>query len=551
MIIEAFLIGVLFLFFWGWGCWTRRILSISTHSIALTVLLGMTFFGMVCNTLSFFTPLNLYIELAFMLFAAIGYLKNEHLQTLQKVFTDNLLTNFWFWGFTAIAVLTGSYFAFVPDQFGYYVPTLKWLQHFGLVAGTANIDWALGQMSLFHIIVSGLDQTLDVFLRLNIFIVAVYLVYVFERKTYLLLLFVPFYFLFIQSLSPDLPVALISLIIVNETCFRYGRHKFGALMLLSIFVFVIKPTAFWAPLFVTSVYLFRHKLIFTSRHHLPSLIACAVMLLLFVGKNILISGAPVYPSQFLHLPVWWQPAPEVLDYTNYVSLSKPFNLTYPVEQIAVMTVWERFVAWLTFDDVRAWINLGAILLCIAFGVFALVKKKTVYSVLWVVVTLKIIVTFLFSGQFRFLLDGLFPLIFVMLMPLRIASTVIRTVSLVLFVVASLLLSHPRSMAHWFPPTYTRWMIEGFTVHSLVRPETDVLETYRVAKVGNLTFNISTGYFFNLDTPPPAFNEAWLKLYYEWNIFPQLRNPSNIRRGIYMKHLSEDERQQLEEILKKL
>jgi hypothetical protein len=551
MIIEAFLIGVLFLFFWGWGCWARRILSISTHSIALTGLLGMTFFGIVCNILSFFTPLNLYIELAFIFFAATGYLKNEHLRALQKALTDNLFTNFWFWGFAAIAILTGSYFAFVPDQFGYYVPTLKWLQHFGLVAGVVNINWTLGQMSVFHIIVSGLDQTLDVFLRMNIFIVTVYLVYVFERKDYMLLLFVPFYFLFIQSLSPDVTVALISLIIVNELCFHYGQHKFGGLMLLSVFVFVIKPTAFWAPLFVTLVYLFRHRSVPILQHHLPSLIACAVMLMLFVGKNIMVSGLPVYPAQFLQLPVWWQPAPEVLNYTNNIYLSKPFNMSYSAEQIAVMSVWERFVAWLTFDDVRAYINLGAIFLCIAFGVFALIKKNTVYSVLWVAVTLKIVVAFLFSGQFRFLLDGLYPLIFVMLMSLRITSTVIKTISLVLFMMASLLLSHPRSMENWFPPTYTRWMIRGFTVSSLIRPETDVLETYRPAEVGNLTFNISTGYFLNFDTPPPAFNEVWLKLYHEWNIFPQLRDTSNIRRGIYMKYMSEDERQQLEKILEDL
>ncbi|MDR0546814.1 MAG: hypothetical protein LBG77_04420, partial [Dysgonamonadaceae bacterium] len=223
MLVELLLVCALLLFSAGWGAWMKRILGIQTSSIVITSLLGLCFFAMICCVVLFFMPVRLWMEIAFIALALSAYGLPKTRAYIDK-FPVQVVRSAWFWVFAAIVLLAGSYFAFVPDQFGYYIPTLTWLNDFGLIPGVSNIDWSISQMSLFHILEAGLDESVDCFLRINIYIVLLYLVYVMERKAYILLLFVPFYFLFIQSLSPDVPVALISLIIVNEIYFHYNKE---------------------------------------------------------------------------------------------------------------------------------------------------------------------------------------------------------------------------------------------------------------------------------------------------------------------------------------
>jgi hypothetical protein len=95
------------------------------------------------------------------------------------------------------------------------------------------------------------------------------------------------------------------------------------------------------------------------------------------------------------------------------------------------------------------------------------------------------------------------------------------------------------------------MIEGFTKESLLRPETDSLLEYEEEKLGNLNFNISTGYFFNFDTPQPALTLKKLILYYNLGIFPQMKDPSNIHKGFYVKKLTEEEKEKLKNIINRI
>ena len=547
MIIELFLASFVLLFTLGWGAWMKRILGMQTSSLVITSLLGLSLFSIICCLISFFMPIRWGMEIGFIAVALLAFILPK-MRVFLAAFPVQI-KSVWFWVFAVIVLLVGSYFAFVPDQFGYYVPTLIWLKNFGLVIGTSNVDWSISQMSLFHIMESGLDETLDYFLRINIFIVLLYLLYVFEKKAYLLLLFVPFYFLFIQSLSPDIPVALISLIIVNEICFHPQKETGNTSLIISMFLFAVKPTVFWLLLWILFIEFFQNRKTLFCKENLSAFIVSGIFLLLVLAKNIISSSTLIYPATFPLLNTWWQNSPFVIDYIAEVGQSKPFNLQYSLQELASMSFFQKFHTWLTFDNLRAYINMFVLLVSVGFGLFACLKKHKLYITLWLAILIKMVFTFFFSGQFRFFLDGLWPLLLILLLQLKIHPLKIKILALTLFLTVGIALSVPQKWINLWPKTYVEWMIEGFSARSILVPETDYLNQYKTATIGNFSFNVSTAYIFNVDTPQPAFTIDALRQFFHWGIFPQMKDPNNIRKGFYIKTLSEEEKDKLKSIIK--
>jgi len=93
--------------------------------------------------------------------------------------------------------LCSSFFPFIMDHFGYYIPTIKWLSSAGLVRGLANLDMVLGQMSVWHIFQAGVSHLADSFLRSNSLLLLIYLIYCLEKKDWLPFVFVPVLVLFV------------------------------------------------------------------------------------------------------------------------------------------------------------------------------------------------------------------------------------------------------------------------------------------------------------------------------------------------------------------
>jgi hypothetical protein len=62
-----------------------------------------------------------------------------------------------------IILFTGTYYPYILDHFGYYVPTIKWLTEYGFIKGISNLDLTLGQMSVWHIFQAGFSNFSDPF----------------------------------------------------------------------------------------------------------------------------------------------------------------------------------------------------------------------------------------------------------------------------------------------------------------------------------------------------------------------------------------------------
>ena len=544
MIIEFLLIPCLFVSFAGWGAWAKMLTGIRTDSFSLSLILGFSLFSILACVLSFFIPLNFRTESVLLILSLIPFfIKKMRMNRIR--FPEELLRSGWFWAFCIIIILAGSYYPFRPDDFYYYRPTIRCLNESGLIIGIANIDWLLGQMSFFHIMQAGLDQTIDPFQRLCVFITIVFLVYLFERKSYLLLFVIPFSFLFIQAPSPDVAIVFFSLIVVNELCFRYKIDNFKILFLISVFIFTIKPNAFWLPLwtFVAGFFLNKNALK-DYRIYLFS----SLLVIVFLIKNVIASSTLIYPVVLTKLNTYWLPDLRILRLSDQMASLFTFDKYFTISQIYSMNFFQKIYYWLSIDRLQTIVNCFIILVIAAFGVFAFLKKNFLYRSLWVIIVIKLLVVFSFSGQFRFIIDGVFPLVFILFYPVLTGKTKIFTGSMALAVLFLVVISYPPLLKRSIPDfKLTKWM-SGFTKKTLLIPEHYVLKRYAKENFGNLDFNISA-YAYVYDTPPPAFNEKNLKLYYELGIFPQMKDTANIRKGYYMKILTPDEKEKLGNMIK--
>lgn len=545
MILEFLLILCLFVSFTGWGVWAKILIGNKTDSFSLSILLGFCFFSIETCLLSFFTSLNLYVELILLIFSLLPFFFKK-LRVYTVLFPKILLKSVWLWLLVFIIILAGSYYPFRLDHFIYYEPTIQWLNRYGLIIGVANIDWNLGQMSVFHIMQAGLDQTIDPFQRMDVFITIWFLVYIFERKAYLLLFVIPFYFLFIQAPSPDVAIVFLSLVVVNELCFNYRFDNYAILLLISVFTFIIKPVAFWLPawVFVAGFFLNKKELKNYRIYLFPMLFVA-----IFMIKNEIASSTLFYPVSFTQLNTYWLPDSQILEISNLKASAYTFDMHFTGDEISRMTFFQKFYYWLSLDKLQTIINGFMILTIVAFGIFSFFKKNLLYLSLWLIIVIKTIVVFSFSGQYRFILDGIYPLLFLMFYPIRIGKTKIFVANLLYSFLFLILISYPPLLKQSIPAfKLTQWMI-GFTKKSLFIPENYGTQKYVKEHFGNLSFYISSR-IYNYDTPPPAFRKKELKLYYDCGIFPQMKDSTTIRKGYYMKTLTPKEKEELGKIIEK-
>jgi len=545
MLLEIFIIPLLFISFAGWGAWAKMLTGIKTDSFSLTVILGLSFFSVWVCLLSFFIPLNLYVELVLLILSLIPFLSKK-LRTDMIPFPKALLKMVWFWIFCLIIILAGSYFPFRPDLFSYYKPTLNWLNHYGLIIGVANIDWLLGQTSVFHIIQAGLDQTIDPFQRICVFITILFLVYIFERKAYLLLLVIPFCFMFIQAPSPDVAIIFFSLIVVNELCFNYQVGNYKILLLISVFAFVIKPVAFWLPVwtFIAVFFLNRKELKDYRAYLFPTL-----LVIIFLVKNVIASSTLFFPVSFTKLNTYWLPDLRILNISDQNASAFTFDEYFTIDKINSMSFFQKIYYWLSINGLQTFINWAVVMAIAVFGVFSFLKKKSLYLSLWIMVVIKLLVVFSFSGQYRFIIDGVFPLLFIMFYPVLTGKTKIFIAGLALSLTFLFFISYPTLLKRTVSDFKLTFWMTGFTKKSLLFPQCYVVKKYAKETVGNLNFHISA-YFYDYNTPPPAFNYEKLKRYHDLDIFPQMKDSTNIRKGYYMRTLTPAEKEKLEEIIEK-
>ncbi len=531
MLSILLLFVVLFPALVGWGHVAGLIFRRKFSTIALQAAAGIMAAGLFFTGVAFFLPLTRPLELTVLLFGWYYFLKTKGYRPFFSLFWKNKML------MGLIVVLTAlysSFFPFIMDHFGYYIPTIKWLSSGGLVRGLANLDMVLGQMSVWHIFQAGVSHLADSFLRSNALLLLIYLIYCLEKKDWLPFVFVPVLVLFVQSPSPDLPALVLSLIIVRETL--QGKTD-SFLLTLSVFVFAVKATFFWLPLFLL-LDLVRQRQLWNAKMIAPA----GFVFLLYLFKNIWVFGFPLFPSTFSSFGVPWQPDLVLMQNSADLALEKSYDMQYRAEDVRRFTTMQSVTNWLLLPGIKGVIHcLFAVVLIILIWV-AVATKTLKVRLLCIALLIKSLFILLFSAQYRFFIDVFFVTVLITAGKYARKNWVLGISSALSFSVLIILIQ-PTLLQKLVPSFRMGFFIGQFKVTQLLKPSVYEWSKFETYQLGNLSFNVSRGYPYSFDTQLPSITPDFLRENYEAGVFPQ-----RDEKGFISRKLTPEEKRYLRKIM---
>ncbi len=502
--------------------------------LSASLLMGIFAITTLWWLLSFFFPLNIYTEIITVVIGYILFFGQKGYRDISTFIEKN--KSVYFVVIFLFILGIGSCYPYILDHFGYYVPSIQWLSEFGLVKGIANLDLILGQMSVWHIFQAGFSNFSDPFLRMNTLVIIVYLIYIFEKKQWFQICFIPFLVAFSQSPSTDLPVIAFSLILLTEVFHQNKNLSF--IFGFSVLIFSIKPTAVWLPLFsfLYGIFVLRKNIKF---------VGLGVLLgVLFIGKNLWTFGYPIFPMAIFDVDLAWKVSPDLLKDSSKFALLKTYDLQYTYQEIQQFSFQERIINWFTLKGIKGKIHLIFILIVMIFGVFSLLKKEKMYRLLFISILIKTVFVLIFSAQYRFLLDVILVAIWVMFAPIFTAKRSFW-LSLPLGIISMIIFILPSFIQKAVPSFNLGYMMKKPEIKQFYKPSNYTYYRYQSFELGNLKFNVVKDYPFSFDTPLPAISPSYLEDYLKMGIFPQ-----RSKNGFVWKKLTEKEKEELKLILEK-
>lgn len=524
----------------GWGKLVENCTSTQLFDgLTGKIFLGIFAVSILWTLLSFFTPLNLTVEIPTIILGLCYFFKEKlYLQLYQFSKKNSVLLAV----SLLIILFCSSFYPYILDHFGYYFPSIQWLKEYGLVKGISNLDLVLGQMSVWHIFQAGFSNFSDPFLRINAVLLTVYLLYIIEKKSWIQLCFLPILLLFSQSPSPDLPVIVFSLVLLNEIL--SDNRNTNLLFAFSVSVFAIKPTMIWLPIlsFLYSIFIVKCQL--------KSLIPGILVLFLFFFKNIWTFGYPVFPVAVLDFGFSWKPNAELLKSSSEFAILKTFDNQYTYQQIQEFSTLDYIKNWLFLAGIKSVFNILFVFSLIILIIFAFIKKNKIITFICISILIKSILVLLFSAQYRFFIDVFFAVIFLLLFKYFDKKKSITFYSFLCIIFVGFI-TFPSLIAQSVPSYRMSSMMGKFELKQLYKPSAYTYRKYHSFETGNLKFNVSEKYPFNFDTPIPAISESFVFDYQKAGIFPQPIDINDLRKGFIFKKMTPSEHKQVKIITEKI
>lgn len=437
-----------------------------------------------------------------------------------------------------VALVAGSFAPFILDHFGYYVPTMSWIKTAGWFPGVANVEWVLGQMSFWHLLQAGFSNFADVFYRLNTVLLIGFILYAYEVRRKILLLFFPICLFFVQSPSPDLAVILLSLVFLNEILSQ--NKNYTALFALGILIFTIKPTMIWTPL-LGCLYLGYHR-----QFRFKNLILGGFIALIYLGKNIVVSGYPLFPTDFITLHFPWTADVGNMVVSSQFALMKSYDMQYSYEFLTQQSLLQRVVLWLSLPGIKGFINLFLVVSWGFFTVFCATKRRRLLWGLYLSLAIKTIFVLYFSAQYRFFIDVfvvIYTVVFWDILKQKIITVAVSTASLMVL----MFLAFPKGLTQLLPSFRPSQFMQGLQYSQWLRPYHYDYKKFTKLSLGNVQFYVVKGYPFLFDTPTPGITLYNLQQYLKMGYWPQYLKD---KKGFYPHKLSESEATQLRQIIDK-
>jgi hypothetical protein len=322
---------------------------------------------------------------------------------------------------------------FLIDNESYYIQTIKWLNEYGFVNGLVNLHIFLGQTSGWHILQSAFnfsflyDRFNDIsglaLLLGNVYALIKLNTFITKKETSKLNLVIglfplwnTFFFQFVSAPSPDVAIYVLTFILLHQfiLCYSsYSQKGFIAVVLFSLFIAFIKLTGLVFCLL--PIILYKRNYIFTRKTTKIVLLFGSLTGLLFVIKNLIITGNLLFPLQGIEsLKTSWSLPPSIETYfANYM---QPYAYHLDSDAYKTASILLRLKTWLFAPLPHGLFNM------LMMGLIAimpiLIKKFFDTKAIWIIfgiAILNLLLLFLSSPQYRFF----FP--FILVFCLLIAS----------------------------------------------------------------------------------------------------------------------------------
>jgi hypothetical protein len=395
------------------GALTNNALKLNCNDTLLTLLLGLVCLTCGFTVTAFFIPLGGLSLLVWTVISAVSgiYYKSQILLLLQ-IFNKSLrqlptYLKLVIGILTFGALIKSAQYPFVLDNESYYIQTIKWLDEYGFVKGLANLHIFFAQNSAWHVLQAGTNFSFitNKINDVNGFVFVICMLYCITegnalsdvKKQYWLsfmplLALVPF--LFIDAPSPDLPLLIILPIIVHLYLKDniYNHDYKIALLLFTSLVFIKITVAPLAIIFIPGL--------LKKDNRAFAIITALPVLLLWMAKNTIVSGYPLYPFTYFSFDFNWTAPRKLISHIGYLTSSYGYkregNL---LPEGTTMIIKLKY--WLRQDGLAGIINKLTLTLLV-FMLLGIFKNKN-YRLVYVALLLNFLVVLLTSPQFRYFL----------------------------------------------------------------------------------------------------------------------------------------------------
>lgn len=299
------------------------------NKFSLSCVFGAIFVSFIALLLNFFFPLskligNIFIIISFLFFLVIIYSEKNKLNLLKFTVLSSII----------VTILIMYSTINRPDSGLYHLPYIQLINEHKILIGISNIHLRFGHISILQYlsaiynnsffpievivlppaIIAGstflyffsfLDKKYN-FLELKIFVslVAIYSLYSFNR-----------YSGFGNDAPSHLLLFLISIFFLQKQFQLKNTDYFGAIVLISIFIFMQKTFMIFLPIICFCLYLF--FLIKKNIYKNFKILFSIIFIKLWIIKNVLVSGCLVFPISILCF--------DSLNYVN-IDLIKDFEI---------------------------------------------------------------------------------------------------------------------------------------------------------------------------------------------------------------------------------
>src|SRR6478672_797865 len=343
------------------GVVTNKVLQLRTTNFAVNSILGLFTTTIIASIWAIFGRINIELHLFFLLLnVGLVFRYRSEIRTVYRDFGqlfNNLGIGFRIYLLVTLILILAQCASrpYVIDNESYYIQTIKWLNEYGFVKGLVNLHFFLGQLSGWHITQSVFNFSFlyKNFNDLSGFCLMLGNIFAIEKlsdyfknknKIYLVVGLLPignfFFFQFISAPSPDIPVYVFTFILLFYFLKNYATITAEAFNLISIFVLFllyIKNTTLVFVLVPIVLFALHYKVL--VKYAWKPLSLAALVLALFITKNMIICGSPVFPSRSYDFTTLDWAIPKQIEHFYFNEL-KLYGYFVTHQQYESMSAWD-------------------------------------------------------------------------------------------------------------------------------------------------------------------------------------------------------------------